>query len=166
MQVFLIEDQKQFMTELLTKESFDKLLLAEARIEGRGHMLITGKPAEDFFDEGEMSKADPTGYLPYGMYRDTVFSFIKGNRTPSGLMIQLLLPRGMVERIIGSAESAVPPDDVESLSLLIRFKDKSLTLTTGTTISGFYPDRSVEHGLDKYAEKFLTDCKVSFIKQL
>ena len=166
MQIFSIEDKKSFMTLLLTKDSFDKLLLSEARIEGRGHMVITGRPAPGFFSGEEMDKADPSGLLPYGLYRDTVFSFIKGDHTPSGLMIQLVLPRAETERIMETSGSSIPPGDVGSLSLIVRFKEGELTLGTGTSISGFYTEHLLEQGLEDYAASLLKRCGISFEKML
>ncbi|MCR5097899.1 MAG: DUF5721 family protein [Lachnospiraceae bacterium] len=166
MQVFLIKSKKEFMTELLTGASFDALLLSEARIEGRGHLSVTGHPAAGFFTEEEMSRVDPSGYMPYGMYRDTLFSFIKGNRTPSGFMIQLVLPRSETEELVGSSGCTIPSSDVESLSLLIRFRDGALSVTTGTSISGFYPDKSLDHALDAYAAGILDRCGADYDTQL
>ncbi len=166
MQVFKIEDKKNFMTKLLTGDDFDGLLLAEARIEGRGHLSVTGHPAAGFFSEEEMSHIDPTGLLPYGMYRDTLFSFIKGNRTPEGFMIQLVLPRTVSRRLMDESECSIPESDVESLSLLIRFRDSVLTLTTGSSISGFYTDRSLEKALDSYAASLLDKCAAAYDTQL
>ncbi len=51
MTVFQIEDKKAFMTALLTENAFDKYLLSEARVEGRGHLSVTGRPAEGFFEK-------------------------------------------------------------------------------------------------------------------
>ncbi len=150
------------MTKLLTGEEFDRLLLAEARIEGRGHLSVTGRPAKGFFSEEEMSYMDPSGFLPYGMYRDTLFSFIKGNRTPESFMIQLVLPRSDIEKLASDADCTIPLSDVESLSLLIRFRDGELTLATGTSISGFYPDKSLDLSLASYTAKLLDDCGVSY----
>ncbi len=166
MQVFLIEDKKSFMTELLTGEAFDELLLSEARIEGKGHLSLTGRPAEGFFSLEEMAGIDPSGYLPYSAFRDSVFSFIKGNRTPVGFMIQLLLKRKETEELISKSECTIPSKDVESLSLLIRFKDGRLTLATGTSISGFYPDKSLDHALDKYAAQLLDKMGVPYTASL
>ena len=166
MQVFKIEDKKNFMTKLLTGDDFDGLLLAEARIEGRGHLSVTGHPAAGFFSEEEMRGVDASGYMPYGLYRETLFSFIKGNRTPSGFMIQLLLPRSGTESMVSSSGCGIPVSDVESLSLLIRFRDGAISVTTVTSISGFYPDKSLEKALDSYAASLLDKCAVSYDTQL
>ena len=164
MQVYLIEDKKSFMTELLTGSAFDGFLLSEGRIEAKGHLSVTGHPAEGFF--GEDYVPDQTGCLPYSVYRDTFFSFIKGDRTPVGLMIQLLLPRQLTEQLIRSSECDIPYADVESLSILIRFRDGALTITTGTSIAGFYPDRSLDHELDVYVRNILGKLHIPFSEQL
>ena len=166
MQVFLIEDKKKFMTELLTGGAFDKFLLSEGRVEAKGHLSVTGRPAGGFYDAADGSGFDVSGYLPYRIYRDTFFSFIKGERTPVGMMIQLLLPRDMVERLIATSGCTIPSLDVESLSVLIRFKEGSLTVTTGTSISGFYPDRSLEKALDGFVREALDDLKIKYTEQL
>ena len=164
MQVYLIEDKKKFMTELLVGSSFDGLLLSEGSIGGRGMLSVTGTPAEGFFDDGQT--IDPSGYLPYGMYRETLFSFIKGDRTPVRLMMQLILPRERVESMTVSAESTIPSASVESLSILIRFRDGVLTVTGGTSVSGFYPDKSLEKELDKYVGALLDKIGVAYSEQL
>ena len=164
MQVFSIEDKKVFMKELLCGEAFDRLLLSEARIEAKGHMLITGRPAEGFFNEDKI--IDQSGCLPYGDFRESVFSFIKGNITPMGFMVMLMLPRDEVETLIKSSGTTIPSGEVESLSVLIRFKDGALSVTTGTSIDGFYPDRSLERELDDHIDKFLKSLNISYSKNL
>ena len=166
MQVFLIEDKRKFMTGLLTGNAFDRFLLSKGRIEAKGHLSIPGRPAEGFFDIADGYVPDVSGYLPYSVYRDTFFSFIKGDRTPVGMMLQLVLPREQVEQLISDAQCTIPSSDVESLSILIRFREGSLTITTGTSIGGFYPDRSLDRSLDAYVRGFLTDLNISFSEQI
>ena len=164
MQVFSIEDKKNFMKELLCGEAFDKLLLSEARIEAKGHMLITGRPAEGFYNDDKV--IDPSGCLPYADFRESVFSFIKGDITPKGFMVMLMLPRDEVEKLIKSSSTTIPATDVESLSVLIRFKDGALSVTTGTSIGGFYPDRSLEKALDEHIDKFIKNLNINYQKNL
>ena len=42
------------------------------------------------------------------------------------------------------------------------FADGNLTVTTGTSVSGFYPDRSLEHAFDDYVGKFLDGLDISY----
>ncbi len=105
---------------------------------------------------------DPSGYLPYGIYRDTVFSFIKGERTPVGMMIQLILPRALTRELMVSSSCGIPEADVESLSIIIRFKDGSLSVATGTSIKNFYLDRSLEEALAIHIRERLLSLVVSF----
>ena len=71
-----------------------------------------------------------------------------------------------VEKLIKSSSTTIPATDVESLSVLIRFKDGALSVTTGTSIGGFYPDRSLEKALDEHIDKFIKNLNINYQKNL
>ncbi len=154
MKSFKIRNVKEVMAHLLMKDTFDKFLVSEVKILGKANFHVTGIPAEGFFSEEEV---DESGYVTYGSLREICFDIIKGDKTPDSFTFMLLLPREKLEGFIESSDSTLQPNDVDNLSMLIRFKDRDLTVTTGSSLRIFTMDKSLNGAWDKWVESYLTE---------
>ena len=153
MKSYRILDVKDFMSHVLTKETFDDLLLAEAKISGKAGLYLSGKPAEGFYEEEDL---DESGYVCYGHLRKICLAMVQGQRTPDSFTMMFVLPRKKLSALIENSDSVLNPSDVESLSLLVRFKDGGLSVVTGSAYRIFTMDRTLNEIWDKKVEDFLT----------
>ena len=153
MRAYGIRDIKGCMAHILTKETFDSFLLSEAKIVGKASFHITGIPAKDFYREEPL---DESGYVAYGRLRDVLLSVIRGKETPESFTLMFLLPRQKTEELIESSGSVLTPSDVEQLSLLVRFKEGELSVSTGSAYRIFTTDKTLNDAWDRWVENFLT----------
>ena len=163
MKVFHLFDNKNVMSHILTKDTFDRFLLSEVKIYGKATLHLTGTPAPGFFAE---EKLDERGYVSYGLLRPICLEMIKGKKTPEGFTFMFLLPTKELESFLEETDSTLQSFDVENLSFLVRYKDGELTLTTGSAFKIFTMDKSINTAWDLWVEKYLNLCGISFEEML
>ena len=92
------------------------------------------------------------------MLRGNVYALIRGTRPPLSFRIVFLLPREQTDALIRDSGSNLSEKDVKSLSLNCIFRDGSLLLTSGCSITAFTKERTLERAWD--------DAVVSFARHL
>lgn len=157
MKAYKILNVKEVMAHILMKDTFDEFLVSEVKILGKANLFLTGKPAEGFFPEEAL---DESGYVAYKELRSICFDMIKGEKTPDSFTFMFLLKRSEVENLIEDCDSTLQPQDVESLSVLVRFKDGELSFTTGSALRIFTMDKSLNMAWDQWLERFMDKCGI------
>ncbi|MDO5701950.1 MAG: DUF5721 family protein [Lachnospiraceae bacterium] len=150
-----ILDIKKCMSALLVEPAFNDYSLIEAQITTFCTFSIDGRLEKRFFSDGtgsakEEDAAAPgrVSYVTWNDVREKCLSVIKGRRTPLFFKLVFFYPAELLEKFIINAGTPLTPDKVSGLCLNFRFDSTGLIATTGTSISVFTPDRSLDHAWD------------------
>jgi len=164
MRAFQIQDIKVFMSHLLLSNTFDRFLLHEASITTFSTFSIDGHLNKDYFSYDEEEK-DTVTAIKYGLweqYRPFCFSLIKGKKTPSGMKLVFQLSPGGLKKLLVSNHLSIRPEDVGGLFLNIRYDGQKLLATTGTSLTVFSVDKTLDHIWDSLITNFLKKHEIPF----
>lgn len=145
-----ITDIKGFMSKLLLKDTYDRLLVSEITLATGNTYNISGKVNTSFYTREELDTLPSPDYSSWETFRPTCFSLIKGNKTPSFFKIIFLLPSDMVEELIGKNQLDYRLSDINALFINVKYQDGKLTCVTGTSLSLFTLDKSLEQAFDNF----------------
>lgn len=145
-----IKDVKNFMSQLLVKDTYDKLLVSEITLTTGNTYTINGQINKSFYSEDELSALPDKEYATWESFRQTCFSLIKGSKTPSFFKIIFLLPGNMVEELISSNHLDFNKNDIKALFINLKYQDGKLSCVTGTSLSIFTLDKSLENAFDRF----------------
>lgn len=153
-----------FMSKLLTTESFDSFLLEEAMIRMDVAWTIDGHLNKSFFlqDNDIPGSPCPAGELvPWGNLRRHFFDIIKGKKTPSSFRFVMHYPERSIPRFL--EEHAVPLSDaVSGLLMNIHYDGSTLRIITGISYGTFTLDKSAEAIWDQAVCRFLTQKEIDW----
>lgn len=151
-----LKQVRKFMHTLLLTDAFDFFCVAEARIVTFAEFTIDGTFHPEFFENGEEEAAPPAGQLVrWEQLRGTVFSLIRGKHAPLSFRIVFQLPEDEIASLIQDCGSSLSPEDVKSLSLNCIYRGGSLLLTSGSSITAFTKERTLERAWDTRIVRFL-----------
>lgn len=143
-----ISDIKSFMSKLLVKDTYDRLLVSEITLTTGNTYNISGKINRSFYTGEELEALPSQDYASWETFRPTCFSLIKGIKTPSFFKIIFLLPSDMVEELLGQNHLDYRLSDINGLFINLKYQDGRLTCVTGTSLSLFTLDKSLEQAFD------------------
>lgn len=155
--IHLTIDTKKCMSELLLRDTFDGFSLINGDITTFSEFQIDGYLHKDFFEE-----APDREYGVWADYRNFCFSIIKGKRTPLHFKFVFALSKELVAEIIKDASLDFVLENIQGLYLNFQYDGTTLTCTTGTALKIFTLDKTLEHALDKWTEKFFTDHEIKW----
>jgi hypothetical protein len=150
-----IPEVKPFMAKLLTNSTFDSYLLRELELETFTNFKITGQLNEGFFTKEELEERLDKRFILWGDVRQSVFSMIKGNKTPLSLKIVFQLPSDLCIELLGRLNGKIQPEEVGGLYFNIRFEKGELHIITGTAIKTFTLDKTLEQEWDAQVKNIL-----------
>ena len=105
-----IKDTKVFMSQLLIKDTFDRMLLSEATIKTACSYTINGQINKEYYSDEEWDNLNNNekSYSEWGNIKPFCFSLIKGNKVPAAMKLVMLASYELVTDIgiDGSAISA------------------------------------------------------------
>ena len=140
-----VSDTKNFMSHLLSGNTFDHFYFIEASIKMGVSYQIQGRINEGFYD----TSVEQT--------LNRIFDIIKGTRLPLSCKIVLGLPKQSVSYLISHSNSTFREDDIEGIYVNILYDPKTLLITTGISYKNFSLDKSLEYAFDEYLAKFLKE---------
>lgn len=149
-----ITDIKNFMTHLLSKDTFDRFYLVEASLRMGISYHLDGHLNPDFYD------SDTVLHRPYCLWKEAkplVFHIIKGKRLPLGCRIVLAFPDMLKQALLRESHSSFQPEDIEGIYLNIIFEPGSLRLTSGISYRAFSLDKSLDHCVEDHLQGFLKE---------
>lgn len=151
-----IDNKKDFMTKLLTTGLFDTFDLEEATIESFNTFHIDGHVHKEFYkqDSDYSDEADLPAFSSWEKLRPICFDLIKGKRTPLGFKFVFHADKTLLGQIIASSKASLTPEQV-TLGLNVRFSSGEIVITTGTALSVFTLDKSIEKAWDSFIPSFL-----------
>ncbi len=155
-----ITELKSFMGKLLGTSVFDDFLLQEVTLQMGISYVIDGHINQAFYQsEDDESKTKLPDFIAYGEVRNTLFSLIKGKRTPLALQVvlqlspekcALLFPDGLEEHLI------------KGLLLNIRYDGTKVMITSGISYSSFSLNKAPELIWDEALMTFLRSAGILF----
>ncbi|MCI9167071.1 MAG: hypothetical protein HFH01_02570 [Dorea sp.] len=148
---------KGCMQHLLLKPTFDSFSLIEGEITTYNTFRIDGFIQKNFFEE-----APPKDYSTWGDLREFCFNLIRGKRTPLSFRFILSLPRERFADFLDGQGLAVTPADIQGLYLNFKYDGTNLTCVTGTSLSIFTMDKTLENLWDGYAKGFFLKQEIDF----
>lgn len=150
-----ILDVKSFMGSLLIQKVFDNFLLSEAEITTFAHFSIEGKINQNFYTEEEKEELKLNQYVRWSDVKPYVFSLIKGNKLPLFIKIVMVLSPENTEKLLIQSGASLNKEEVNGLFLNIRYEKDTLLITTGTSVSTFTLDKTLDYYWDESVRKFL-----------
>ena len=167
-----IENKKQLMAALLTRETFDSFETVSGSVTTFAEFSVDGQYHERFYQDdpeadapgreaGVLSREAGTPgreYAPWSLLRPFFLSVIRGKNTPLSFQFVFRLPAEEMNALI--AEEAIAAEavtDVSGLLLNLSFDGTAILLTTGVSHKTFSMDRTLERAWDRYVEQRFSD---------
>lgn len=159
-----IKNIKNFMSLLLTHDTFDRFTVSEVTVRTFVTYTIDGTFQKDFFstEEQESEGFQQETFASYAAVREFLFEIIKGKRTPTYMKLVFHAPSSLVQLLIEKSSSTFAVDDVNSLTATVSYRNGAVAVVTGTNCRVFSPDRSLDEAWDRFFEKFLAENGIEF----
>lgn len=153
-----ILSMKNFMSHLLSGDTFDIFLLEEATISTANSYTIDGHMNADFYPPEERDKAHiPYDFRPWSELKSLCFDLIKGKYTPLYFKFVLQLKPELMQQLLGS-----DPGQVKALVLNIRYDGAKAILTTGTSYHTFVMSKEADLAWDNALCKYLSEKGIGY----
>ena len=164
MRAFQITETGNFMTKLLSGETFDLFLLEEASLHMQINWTIDGHINMDFYTQQEQEKLGLSGHplVEWGQVRPGFRSLILGKKAPTALSIVLHCPAGQMEKALLEAGLKNLLEYVGAMVLTVRYDGAQVTLVTGIALKNFTMDKQADAVWDEMVVRFLSDQGIAF----
>lgn len=157
-----ITEVKAFMGKLLMNAVFDEFLLRELELSTFTNFIVNGQFNEAFFTKEELEERGESRAVLWSDVRQTVFSMIKGNKTPLSLKIVFQLPPGKCAQMALRVGGKLRMEEIGGLYLNLRFEKGELHIITGTAIKTFTLDKTLEQEWDAEVKNILKNNGILF----
>lgn len=155
-----IISMKNFMSHLLSGDSFDVFLLEEATISTSNTYTVDGHMNLDFYPPEERDKTHiPYDFRPWSELKGLCFDLIKGKYTPLYFKFVLQLKPEQMQQLLGD-----DPGQVKALVLNIRYDGNKAILTTGTSYHTFVMSKEADLAWDNAFCKYLEEKGIGYEK--
>jgi len=152
-----IENKKQLMAALLTRDTFDGFELVSGSVTTYAVFSVDGQWHKSFYQDDPDQAEEEFDFSPWERIRRFFLSVIRGKNTPLAFQFTFRLPAAETEEFM--RDEAVPEDPAGTPGLLLNlaFDGTSLLLTTGISRRTFSMDRTLERAWDRYVEQRFSD---------
>ena len=157
-----LEDMKQITARLFMGETFDHFLIREAEIITFNVFTIDGHIRQGYYSEEELEENQLEELSSWKMIRPYCFSLIKGKKLPGSFQIVLQMPPQAVEKFVAARQMPLRADQVNGLYLNIRYEEGKLFCVTGTSVSFFTLDKTLDSEWDQAVRSFLKKNEIIF----
>lgn len=155
-----ILSMKNFMSHLLSGETFDIFLLEEATISTANSYTIDGHMNVDFFPPQERDQDHiPYAFRPWSELKGLCFDLIKGKYTPLFFKFVLQLKPEHMQKLLGNDLG-----QVKALVLNIRYDGNKAILTTGTSYHTFVMSKEADLAWDNALCGYLSEKEIGYEK--
>lgn len=161
---FRIKDTKVFMSQLLIKDTFDRMLLSEATIKTACSYTINGQINKEYYSDEEWDNLNNNekSYSEWSNIKPFCFSLIKGNKVPAAMKLVMLASYELVTDIIAKNNIAVMPENVNGLFINMKYQEGHVDIITGTSLNVFTLDKQLDTAFDQYVKTFLANAGLDF----
>lgn len=160
-----IEDMRQFTSSLFVGEVFDQFLVKEASITTFNTFTIDGTIRTGYYSQEESEEKKIGGLSAWAMIKPFCFSLIKGKKLPGSFRVIMQLPEEGTERFLKSRSIPLMTDQVKGLYVNIRYEEEKLTCVTGTSVSFFTLDKTLDEEWDQAFKGFLKHNQIGFLEE-
>lgn len=152
-----IENIRDFMKKLLLQDTFDAFLVSEVSVTTFVTYRIDGTLHPDFYssEEEQALRREERSRALWKEIRPFCLAAVRGRQQPLSLHIVLQLPEDQSRALLEEAVPSLDPADLFGLFLNIRFRDHTLTVTTGTSARSFMPGHSLDDAWDALVRDLL-----------
>ena len=152
-----IDHVKDFMKKLLLQDAFDSFLVSEISITTFTTFSIDGQLHPEFFDpeKCEALRAENRSSILGKEARPYCLSIIKGQQSPLSFHIVLQADSALTAQLSASAGLSFSAEDIFGLFLNLQFRGGVLSVTTGTSLKVFTPDKSLDRAWDRFVSGWL-----------
>ncbi len=150
-----INEQKNFMSRLLTSELFDSFFVESATIDTYNTFSIDGRIHKEFYKDLSSTEQIPDDeFSKWSKIRPICLELIKGKQTPLSFKFVLMADEDTKMSVLKDAGAENLSDQV-SMVLNIGFSHGQVVVTTGVAMKVFSLDKTAEKAWDKYIPSFL-----------
>lgn len=157
-----IDDIRQFTSKLFVGEVFDGFLVKEASIVTFNTFTIDGRVRQGYYTEEELEEGKIEELSFWKTVKPFCFSLIKGKKLPGSFRIVLQLDTGAVGRFLQAQQLAMAAEQVSGLYINIRYEEGTLHCITGTSVTFFTLDKTLENAWDEKVKGFLKYYQIVF----
>lgn len=160
---FKIDQTKDFMNKLLLQEAFDAFLVKEATISTFQTLHIDGKRNKDFYNNEELEElGTDIDYVKWSEIKPLCFQAIKGKKTPLFFKFIFKLSEKNTEKFLLQTGLSFTPADISGLFLNIIFENNEIHCISGTALTIFTMDKSLDDEWDAMVERYLKQLQVEY----
>lgn len=156
-----VSEVKIFMAKLLMNDTFDSFLLHELELATFTTFTINGFN-EAFFTKEELEERGENKAVQWSDVRQTVFTMIKGNKTPLSLKIVFKLPLSRCAELVQNSGGKLRMEEIGGLYLNVKFEKGELHIITGAAIKTFTLDKTLEQEWDNEVRNILKASGIAF----
>lgn len=162
MMALKIDDIKQFTAKLFVGETFDQFLVREANIVTFNTFSIDGHIRQGYYTDKELEENQIEDLSAWSVMKPICFSLIKGKKLPGSFQVVLQIPPKDVERFLLYSQLPIALNQVNGLYINIRYEEDHLSCITGTSLSFFTLDKSIDLEWDEAVKLFLKEQEIGF----
>jgi len=149
-------DIKQFMNQLFIDKVFDHFLLCEATIMTGSTYIIDGHINKEFYDSDDAHTETDRIYQYWEECKPIAFQMIKGRQIPLGIKIVFMLAPENIEKFLEQNNLPYTLEQVKGLYLNIRYEYNKLHISSGTVLSVFTLDKTLDRAWEDTLTSFFT----------
>ena len=160
-----IKDIKSFTSKLLIKEDFDKFAVSEAVIMTYNSFIVDGHLRKEHFTDEEWEAMSGERFSLWETIKPFCFQAIKGKKTPESFKIVLLLSETEKNVFFDKLDEKlanITAANINGLFLNIKYENGELYITTGTSLSIFVIDKTLDNAWAAYVKRFLSEHEIDF----
>ncbi len=144
----IIEDVKKLTDLLFVQETFDRFLMSEAHFVTGITIDLDGTLNSDYYDTDELSALSDQHTVTWGTMKKLCFQIIKGRKLPKRFRIVLKLAEADIPAWLVKNGLNTALDAVKGLFITFRYENQQLSCTSGTALSVFTLDKTLEQTWD------------------
>lgn len=157
-----IDDIRQFTSKLFVGEVFDRFLVKEASIVTFNSFTIDGRVRQGYYTEEEVEEGKIEELSFWKVVKPFCFSLIKGKKLPGSFRIVLQLDKTAVSQFLQTHQLSMEAESVNGLYINIRYEEGKLYCITGTSVTFFTMDKTLENVWDEKVKEFLKYHQIVF----
>lgn len=159
-----VSDIKPFMNQLFLGDLFDPFLLTEAHFITFSAFHIDGTFKKEYYSREELEESgmEEQSHALWRQVRPFCLNLIKGKHSPLEFRVVFRLSDVNIQRLLEQSSAGFSLNDINGLFLNLHYKDNKLTCITGTSLTLFTLDKTLDHLWDDMVKRFFNKNDISY----